>query len=795
MEENAKYTLELSGCNPDPLMSYLKALGILRLVSEQKDSKARGWWKNDVFWLHSPALFKDADTEEAKRDALVKFFLEEYEPTPIVVPWSGGDFFDVNWKAKPDVFKKAPTASKAIEAILTTTTPRFEPYRKALHTCEDTLKTCKIDTKEKMEKQKWAFIQALRSTCEERGVIEWMDAAAVGTVERFAPLLGSGGGSDGNTHFSDNFMQNLWDALPDFDNQRQQRKGSHQSASDTTIELLNATLFGSPTDLLIEKRTSSLYDSGAVGGPNASQGMERNSLTNPWNFILGLEGTICFAGAATKRLVADASSNVVFPFQVTASVTLSGRMADKEQAGKEIWLPLWRRPSQANEVFALLREGRAQCGSRPVSSGVDMARAVAMLGVDRGILEFHRYAIVKGRVGGDNYNTAAYQGRFEVRDRPDADLLLEIDPWLDRFRAACRDKNTPPRFISALRAIESAIFEFCKYGGKPLFQDILVALGRGEREMALTEGKIGRSKTNIKPLSGLSSDWVKAADDGSPEFAVARALVSINDPKGKIGPLRANLEPVKIWYDKQEEKQKGKWAEKDRTVVWNSADLATNLANVLQRRMMDGSREGKSLPLASHFSVSLDAIAAFLHGELDDQRTEDLLWGLMLVENLGGFSSNTDWTNDLHIPRVYALLKLLFLPRPLVIESGADGTPFARMLRKDETGGIVIRPEPSILSLINAGRLGEAYAIAMRRLRASGLNPMPRPIRGRGVRDGEWRRELDMMGNTDIDPRRLAAALLIPINDNAVDKLFRLVIGVVEMDYDLTIAPVNLEEE
>lgn len=82
MSNPIRYDVELKGCTPEPLMAYLKALGILRLVSEQKDSGARGWWKNDVFWLRSTL----------DQDALVKFFLEEYAPTPIVVPWSGGDF-------------------------------------------------------------------------------------------------------------------------------------------------------------------------------------------------------------------------------------------------------------------------------------------------------------------------------------------------------------------------------------------------------------------------------------------------------------------------------------------------------------------------------------------------------------------------------------------------------------------------------------------------------------------------------------------------------------------------------
>jgi CRISPR-associated protein Csx17 len=56
--------LYLSGCTPEPLMSYLKALGILRLVAEQADSEAQGAWRGGVFVLAS--TFDEA--------ALLKFF-------------------------------------------------------------------------------------------------------------------------------------------------------------------------------------------------------------------------------------------------------------------------------------------------------------------------------------------------------------------------------------------------------------------------------------------------------------------------------------------------------------------------------------------------------------------------------------------------------------------------------------------------------------------------------------------------------------------------------------------------
>ncbi|TVQ98102.1 MAG: hypothetical protein EA399_11480, partial [Desulfovibrionales bacterium] len=64
---------DLKGCAPTPLAHYLKALGILRLVAEQADPEARGWWHGDLFRLATKLDARELET----------FFLERYEPTPI----------------------------------------------------------------------------------------------------------------------------------------------------------------------------------------------------------------------------------------------------------------------------------------------------------------------------------------------------------------------------------------------------------------------------------------------------------------------------------------------------------------------------------------------------------------------------------------------------------------------------------------------------------------------------------------------------------------------------------------
>lgn len=766
-KSRADRDVELPGCTPEPLMAYLKALGILRLVSEQKDNSARGWWKNDVFWLRSTL----------DRDALVKFFLKEYKPTPIFSPWNGDGGF----------LSETGTSVSTVKAIRESSNPRLKPIRDAITEVEqiplmaefrqrrdrskELEKKKKSSTLSKNDEEERKQVAARVKTIKQTVVnairagfpddsLNWLDACLTLNIDGFAasPLLGSGG-VDGRLDFGTNFLANVQLLLSD---------------GQATVWVLQA-LFGQRAYLA--ESSIGQFSPGQIGGPNGTQGFEGTSLINPWDFVLMMEGALVLAGAAVRRFGVAQSSRAAFPFACRAVAVGFNSSAAKDEAESrgEIWLPIWNRPMTTGELRHLFGEGRAEVSGRRARNGTDFARAVAGLGVDRGIAGFSRLGFLK-RSG--KAFLAAPLGRFEVVERTSVDLLRELDGWLDDFRSKCargRDKEeAPKRILSTLDGIDSAIFDFCKYGSPGFFQQIVIALGRIERELAVTQGNFKRK--TVKPIQPLSSAWMSAADNGSPEFQVARSIVGIcQAPDGagdqpKIGPLRANLEAVD-W-----KKHCRDWAEKDRTVVWNATDLATNLVNVLDRRMMDGTRfRCECLPLHSRFAVPLDMVAKFLAGKLDDRRIADLIWGLMLIDDRGNRSQNRQGVDAVVAPRAYALLKLLFLPRPLVVQRTADGRMFARLLRNNEQGGIVVRPEPSILALLRADRLGEACAIAMRRLRASGLHPMPSPIRGRGMRDDDWR-ELDRIGGSGVAQQRLAAALLIPIDENAVNRLIGLVI-------------------
>ncbi len=722
----------LTGCTPEPLLAYLKSLGMFRIVARQADDTARGFWQNGTFVLSTRMT-------EAE---LVDFWLNRYRPTPVIVPWSGSVFFEENYRLKKKTHPQSPSADQIIAAFLETTSDRLSSYRKAIRDALSTLAACGIREKKDMEDKeaKRRYIALLRSIADE-DVVDWIDCCAILSEEKVTlnTLMGSGGGSDGRTHFSDNFMQNLWDVLPDFD---PQRKKPNQSSRP----LLDHALWGTNTFHLMPDRTSALYDAGAVGGANAGQGFERTSLTNPWNFILCLEGAMVFAGAVSRRHAAGERNRASFPFQVKLTTTSLDSSVERETSGNELWLPIWEKPATFDEMVAMLSEGRITVGLRQAENGVDAARAAAGLGVDRGIRIFHRYAIVKGRIGGENYHTSNLLGRFEVRERPEVHLLGEIDAWLNRFRSAASDDKAPNRYRSVLRRIDTAVFAFCQYGGVQRFADILCAFGHAEKVLA--EGSTGRAENRPRPIAGLGSEWLEAANDGSIEFDIALALSGIYDAAYRIHPIRANLEPVTTSPDR-EAHLRASWMEDHRSVVWNAASLVRNLAAVLDRRILDGRRAGcNDLPIAYRRAASLESIAAFLEGKTDDRRIAELLWGMVLIDHRKGYPPIQ--RNTIEAPplwRSYALLKLLFLPGPLP-------TGF---------GEVSVRPEAAILSLLRGHRPTEACRIAVHRLRASGFIPKSSKP-GKTI---DW---------SVPDPTRLAAALLIPVSDRDIQPLMSLVI-------------------
>lgn len=691
--------VRLTGCTPTPLAHYLKALGVFRVISEQADSGARGCWRDDVFELHS-----SLDAE-----ALTGFLLGHYAPTPLVAPWNGGSGYYAN------------DTKTGIDAIAASTLPRLQAYAETIRSCQEILAKAGLKSSPKDE-DKATLLTLCRNMLPDHS-LGWLDAAYSLTRvgPKYPPLLGTGG-NDGRLEFTNNFMQRLVDVMDP----------ETGAATPQSAGWLQAALFGSRVNGLLGDKPIGQFLPGAAGGANASSGFGGDALINPWDFILMLEGAVIFAGTVTRRLASAGAGVLSYPFTVRGADAGYGTAGsgDAGATRAETWVPLWENSASYREVEVLFAEGRATVGQRVARDGVDFARAVRRLGVDRGITAFQRFGYMKRN--GQAY-LAASLGRWDVPRRPSGQvgLIDDIDAWFGGFERLARGKTAPASLDRAARRIREAIMGVCLHDTAAHWQEVLSALGGAEA--ALVHAPKTTAGSNLTPLPSLNSGWLRACDDDSPEFRLAVSLASVYDKD--LGGLRANMVPLDA---------KSSWPKFDTVkmdqprVVWGEADLCTNLIAVLERRCLDARRLGlDALPLAGSRHARLDDISAYIYGELNEAKLETLLWGLNAVR-IPPHSFFGDRRPVL--PAGYGLLKLVHLPHPL--EAAAEAVP------------VDIPHEAEIVRLAAAGRMAEATRLAAQRLRGSGLKPA-----------------VDALHETPETARRIAAALLFPVSEQAVQWL------------------------
>jgi len=333
---------------------------------------------------------------------------------------------------------------------------------------------------------------------------------------------------------------------------------------------------------------------------------------------------------------------------------------------------------------------------------------------------------------------AAPLGRFytpdhEASERVNlANVLFDLDGWLNILRRNASSNRAPSGLATILREVEDTIVDFCQRGGAHDLQDVLIAVGRAERWVASSG-----LREKLGPLSNLTSEWLGYANDNSVEFKLARAMSSIlQEPSQQIGPIRWNLEPVAT------AQRRLAWDTDSTSFVWTAGDPLRNMLAVLERRCLEvrmNGMESRHPPLSASYYAQLSDIVSFLSGHVDDQRMADLSLPLSFVRNWHrSTQSELQQVPPFDLPVAYAAMKLTLLPDEFkCLEFGP---------------GVDIAMEPSMLAMLRAGRVGGAYQVACRRLRASGLRPLSEDP---GIRDGSEQ------------GRRLAAALLFPLDKSA----------------------------
>jgi CRISPR-associated protein Csx17 len=659
----------LYGCAPAPLAFYLKALGILRIVAEQKDAAVRGWWQDEHFCLLTTL----------DRGGLEKFFLEDYAPTPVFNPWGARSGFYPGSSER--------TARAALEKIESSKAPRLADFRATIGAVRTSIKEIG-GVKPDSEDEKAILLDAIRRTV--RGASsEWLGTvvAIVGEEYRQPALTGTGG-NEGSGSYTSAYLNAVVDCLV-------------ERVADDALGLFSASPGASRTATPRWKGTF---------GQFLPEGVE-----SAWDFLLVIEGTLVLQSAVTLRSMISAGRRfLASPFYFPPHAAGSGSSAPHDeysvQKGRpnpgrgEQWFPLWTAPAGLLDLAAMFREGRCSIGRRHASSPVDALRAIRRLGVARGITMFCRYGYLQRNNIATHF--AIPLGRIPVRQHPRGRLADDLAAWLGWLRRLARKPNAPARLVHLERRLADAVFAVLTHDDSPdRWQAVLLACSAVEAVQA------SGTALEAGPVPPLSPEWLAAADDGSAEWRLACALGGAAGSYDRTGrpcdPVRHHVLPLQV--DARRFRMSERALAKDPRVVMSGRDPVADCLALVERRLVEAvGRAERKLPLvaAPGWDAHPSDLAELIAGRIDLDRVIGLARALMAIR-----WDRLQKGDDAHRRRGHAwpdeawmALRLACLPWPL-----------------EENRRIPV--ESAMVRRLTAGDGAAAVDIALHRLRSAGLRP------------------------------------------------------------------------
>jgi len=757
----------LKGCAPVPLANYLKALGVLRLVGEQADPQARGWWDGERFCLLTRLSKQELET----------FFLEKYEPTPLLSPWNKGcGFFKpddpglvpIERSIAPrfrrfregisearrllDEISRADAAIRSIKARTKTTPKGFQSdhqrcllksdptYRDAIEQLRHQLASANVVPEEQADRAAdLAVLESLTSSASKPPTkVEAASLKASAVYKRLlaaadrrfkalktelipacrrvwrgahAEWLAAAVTLDeaGNPQWPSLLGTGGNDGNLDFTNNFMQQLGtlfdmnSPCGQPNDTARALLSDALWSAPSNHLENAAIGQFQPGSAGGANSSTGFEAGNRVNSWDFVLMMEGAVLFTSRATRQLDPNAFSRASAPFAVRPHAAGFATPGAEKAQRGEQWMPLWQQPATLADLGAMIGEARAQLDRQPANRPIEMARAISRLGVARGIAAFVRY----GYLERNGQSTLAVPlGRVPVRHQPLAYLIDDLAAWIDQIQRHSRDKTAPARLVHAERRLADAVFAALTHDHTPeRWQAILLAAAEIESLQA--------TGTAIKagPIPSLRPEWVSAVADDSPELRLALALGSAAAGYSREGrpfdPIRHHLMPLKTVA--RQFATTDKQLANDPRVVVSGRDPIRDFAAVVERRLIEAAQQGQRrsrLVAAAGCGARLPDLLDFLNGNLDLNRLFGLARAFMAI-------AWNQWSHK-HVPSAapsaetpeegWLAVRLCCLPWP--IDTNRD-----------------IPADERIVRLLISGDSVRAIQLACQRLRSVGIRP------------------------------------------------------------------------
>lgn len=658
----------LPGLCPRPLGSYLAGLGLIRLLAEQADRTATAAWAGDHLAIESTV------------PDLAVWLVDEYRPTPVLSPWNEGSGFGV----------KDRTPKEALETLLSRESSRLDPFREAMPAANRAAhgyRACGWS--------KERAVREFRNQCPD-ALLPWVDATVVLADKQahFPPLLGTGG-NDGRLDFSTNFHQRLLDVLDETPHGRTRSLAQARDLlSGAEVERLAAAPAGQ-------------FSPAAAGGPNSSPFGAAATLTNPWQYILLVEGALLFAATAVRRNQ-HAVGQAAVPFTVAASPDGSPSGAINEATRGEVWVPLWTEPFTLVEIRQLFGEARASWRGRPAQRAVEFYAATRTLGVTKGVDSFMRYGLAQR-------NGLAFVAvpieRVKVREVPEVRLVARIEEWASLVRRV----DTSSAVGQAMRRYDAAQLAYVRDGGALPLARLLAALT--DLEQAVGRSGRLRSAVPVRPAPSASDFLTVMAKEECPELRVAVGIASCASrpaaestraPGRSMRELLLPVDPSRRW--------------RDAPLVpgFGIRPLREVLADVLiwRSRTAVGEAGHAAFRGVPTFRTGIPVPAGDLHayaaGHLDERALA--MW-LRACLALSWQNVRPDWTHPATPPLVSTLGLLHPLAEGLAPENADEQVPRLAL-------------DPDWAIRLAAGHVPAVHRDALVRLRQAGWLAAPAPSRG-----------------------------------------------------------------
>jgi len=315
------YEYAFEGLDEERLPRYLAGLGLVRVLHglDQRPGATATWWEGGCLRMVSII----------PPDAVMHYLLSMYRPSPVATPWNrGGGFY------------KGRAALEAVDTIRQSAASRLEPLRSFLEVCDQAVAARGGEPPAREDKS--AFLQRLRDRAPD-AALPWLDAAmplGPDNEAHFHALLGTGG-NDARIDFGVRYLQMVAAVISP-------ETGEPTERSELQLGALLGGRFAPGANVSAK--------SGYLG--------ELEGQTNPWAFVLAMEGALVLAGAS-----------VVHRLAVEPRGPSRGAWVVEGDEGPVVLGPLWRIPSAWPAIQAEFHQALLVVRRRRAVTLTDAARA------------------------------------------------------------------------------------------------------------------------------------------------------------------------------------------------------------------------------------------------------------------------------------------------------------------------------------------------------------------------------------------------------------------------------------